>query len=303
MYYDCTTSSWVLRAPAKLNLFFEVLGKRADGYHEIESLALPIRLSDTLTFRAIPEQELRLRCYGAGEDVPCDDRNIVIRALRLIQDELAVQQGAEVTLWKRIPSQAGLGGGSSDAAAAIRAAHQAWNLPISISELQNLSAKIGSDCPIFFYEKATISRGRGEVIEPAPWLPSLNFVILKPSEGLSTAEVYKNCMEAHDGKIRFLDQLFRADKNPYAGTVAGVGEIFFNRLEAAAERIWPRFSKMKQYMKASGCLRCQMSGSGTAFFGLCRNRAHAGLVAARLRRIVSGNADMNGSTILVTRGY
>lgn len=281
MYLYETGACLTALAPAKLNLFFEVHGKRPDGFHEISSLAVPIRLFDRLTFEPTPGSAiLDFQCEGAGEDVPGDDTNIVVRALNLLRDRTGITEGARIRLFKRIPSQAGLGGGSSDAAAAILAAAKAWKLDLPRRELVELAAQIGSDCPVFFSSTASLAGGRGERIEPVASIPKLDFVLLKPNEGLSTARVYGECMKNHDRQFREVEELLRCLK---AGSIAGAGQCFFNRLELAARALWPRFDEIKSRFEKLDCLGVRMSGSGTTFFALCRNTRHAGFVAARLR--------------------
>ncbi|MGA2258695.1 MAG: hypothetical protein ABSG53_28850, partial [Thermoguttaceae bacterium] len=147
----------VIQTPAKLNLFFEVLGKRSDGYHEIETLMCPIGWYDTLCFRGASSEELDLECQwgsvasgGSGfEEVPRDGKNLVLRAVDLVRRRTGTKQGARLRLTKRIPTAAGLGGGSSDAAAALVAANLGWRLGLSLPELASLAAELGSDVPFF----------------------------------------------------------------------------------------------------------------------------------------------------------
>ncbi|MDR0869364.1 MAG: 4-(cytidine 5'-diphospho)-2-C-methyl-D-erythritol kinase [Planctomycetaceae bacterium] len=271
---------WTVFAPAKLNLFFEVLGKRPDGFHEIVSVAVPVRLFDTLTFRE--SDTIRLTVHGGGTDIPTDERNIVVKALRKIQDAAGYSGGAAIRLFKRIPSQAGLGGGSSDAAAALQLARRAWKLKITDDELCRIAADVGSDCPLFFYNTATSGTGRGEIIQPLKLLNrQLHFVIVKPPEGLSTAEVYKNCMLLHGGQFRSAEK-FLTEWN--SGNVERIGNALFNRLEVPARHLWHRFDEVRAMFDGLDCLAVQMSGSGTAFFGLCRSKRHARFVVKELRR-------------------
>ena len=272
-------AEWSAETPAKVNLFFEVLGKRSDHFHEIVSIALPIRLFDTLTFKLTEEPQIQFECIGNPE-IPTDDTNLVVRAATLIQQRFNVRHGAAITLTKRIPSQAGLGGGSSDAAATLRLACRGWNLDVPDAELLPIAADIGSDCPIFFYDEPTISRGRGEHIEPLPPCPPLWFVLLKPPEGLSTAAVYAECMPLHDGQFRLPDGLIKALSG---GDVHHIGQHLFNRLEVPAQKLWHRFGDIMEQLLSAGCLAVQMSGSGTAFFGLCKDEVHAGEAFQRLR--------------------
>ncbi|MDZ7617406.1 MAG: hypothetical protein U1E05_10395, partial [Patescibacteria group bacterium] len=178
-----------VRAPAKINLFFEVLAKRADGYHEVETLMCPIDLYDTITFREDPSGQVQLsskqvfgaggrrraRSGGTGGDVLPEGRdNLVVRAVELVRQTAGVQRGAAVRLVKRIPMAAGLGGGSSDAAAALVAANIGWDLNLGPDVLLRLAAQLGSDVPFFLAGSAAVCRGRGERIEPIDRMASLH---------------------------------------------------------------------------------------------------------------------------------
>ena len=281
MFLQRSKTKWIAETPAKINLFFEVLGKRSDHFHEIVSVALPIRLFDSLSFESTGDPLIQFECIGCSNDVPLDETNLVVRAAKLIQHRFNVPNGAAITLTKRIPSQAGLGGGSSDAAAALRLACRTWNLDIPDSELLPIAAELGSDCPIFFFDTPTISKGRGEQIQPLPPIPPLWFVLLKPPEGLSTAEVYAECMPLHDGQFRQPDELIRALSN---GDVQQIGRHLFNRLEVPAQKLCHRFGTIKNQLLEVGCLAVQMSGSGTAFFGLCQDEVHANETVQRFAR-------------------
>ena len=281
-----TETSWTAETPAKINLFFEVWGKRHDNFHDIVSVAVPIRIFDTLSFALRDDPQIQFECFG-GKDIPLDDTNLVVRAAQTLRQRFPIRQGASIKLTKRIPSQAGLGGGSSNAAATLRLARRVWKIDISDTELLTIAGTIGSDCPIFFYEGPTISTGRGEQIRPLPAMPTLWFVLLKPPEGLSTANVYAECMPLHDGQFRQPEDLLSAWSR---GDVAQIGQYLFNRLEVPAQKLWHRFEEIKSQLLAAGCLAVQMSGSGTAFFGLCKNESHAQETLGRLtRNPVQGN--------------
>ena len=277
-----------IEAPAKINLFFEVLGKRSDNFHEIVSVAVPIRLFDTLTFEATDDPAIQFECIG-NDTIPHDDTNLVVQAIKSIQRRYNVRNGAKITLTKRIPSQAGLGGGSSDAVAALRLACRGWDFNVSDAELLPFAAEIGSDCPIFLYDVPTLSTGRGERIQPLSPIPPLWFVLLKPPEGLSTASVYAECMPLHDGQFRQPDSLIAALTS---GNVWDIGQHLFNRLEVPARKLWHRFDEVKEQLLAAGCLAVQMSGSGTAFFGLCADEAHAMEVILQLRRVPAQESEV-----------
>nr|MCS5678898.1 hypothetical protein [Acidimicrobiales bacterium] len=184
-------------APAKLNLSLAVLARQADGFHAIESLMVPVELADTLDLRAAtPGIRLRVRFADqlAGprgrplaRDVPTDASNLVVRAVEAVAVEAGIEPALEIDLGKRIPSGAGLGGGSSDAAAALRGAAALWELDWPAARLAEIGSRLGSDIPFFFTGGPAIVAGRGEQVAAAPPLPPLAAVIVAPATGLSTA--------------------------------------------------------------------------------------------------------------------
>lgn len=287
MYVHRSGSGWVVQAPAKLNLFLEVCGKRDDGYHEIETLVYPIDLFDTLFFKEDSSGQIRLGCErGSGSwgpldrglcAVPAGSDNLVVRAIELLRERAGVRRGAVLRLVKRIPSAAGLGGGSSDAAAALMVANVGWKLGWSLARLRELGGELGSDVPSFFAQGPAICRGRGEDVQPVARLGTLHFVVVRPPAGLSTAAVYRVCHvpEAPRALSPLLDALRRGDW-------AAAGRTMFNRLEAAAERLSPWIGRLREAFARTDCLGAQMSGSGTCYFGLCRHARHARHVARRL---------------------
>jgi 4-diphosphocytidyl-2-C-methyl-D-erythritol kinase len=267
----------VVQAPAKLNLFFEVLAKRSDGFHEVETLMCPINLCDTLYFRDSPDAAVELRCrkaHGSGgrglDDLPEGPENLVARAVDLTRRRAGVRRGAKLLLIKRIPAAAGLGGGSSDAAAALMAANEGWKLGLSHDELMGLAAELGSDVPFFLAGGPAICRGRGEIVEPLARLGSLDFVVVRPPEGLATAAVYGRCRPAERPRsVRpLLEALDRGDRSL-------TGSRLWNRLQPAAETLSPWIRRMREEFATLGCLGHGMSGSGTSYFGICRHARHA----------------------------
>jgi 4-diphosphocytidyl-2-C-methyl-D-erythritol kinase len=275
---------FVVQAPAKLNLFLEVLAKRADGYHEIETLICPIDLYDTLYFREEADGRLELECRWATmpttclEDLPAGAGNLVWRAVDLLRRRTGVRRGASLRLVKRIPTAAGLGGGSSDAAAALVAANRAWNLGLARAELAALAAELGSDVPFFLHGGPAICRGRGEQVEPVAGLGRLNFVVLRPPEGLATAAVYRLCRTAREPpSVTALVACLRRDDG------AEAGRLLWNRLQPAAEQLSPWIAKLGRVLAAEALWGHGMSGSGSACFGFCRHAVEARRLARRLR--------------------
>jgi len=282
MHVRSTDAGLEVLAPAKLNLFLEVLGKRSDGFHEIETLMYPIGLYDTLVFRDDPDGQIRLTCEQAGvsraDALPEGADNLVVRAVELVRRRLGVTHGARLRLVKRIPLAAGLAGGSSDAAAARFAADRVWQLGLSRTELAALAAELGSDIPFFLHGGPAVCRGRGEIIERAEGLGSLHFVVARPPVGLSTADVYRACRPSVEPRhvSGLIDTLRR-------GSLAGAACCLHNALQAAAETLSPWIARLSREFGQLDFLGHRMSGSGTSYFGLCRHARHARRLAAWLR--------------------
>ena len=174
-------------APAKLNLHLEILGKRADGYHALETVMLPIDLFDTIEARRT-SGDIALSIENGS--VPADASNLVWKAAALLQATSQTLVGASIRLTKRIPSEAGLGGGSSDAALTLRLLNDLWDLYYPIEHLSKLANELGSDVGFFLHDSAALCTGRGEIVEPIPVAETLHFVLVKPDVGASTAKVF-----------------------------------------------------------------------------------------------------------------
>lgn len=283
-------------APAKINLFFEVASRRQDGFHEIETLMVPVGLYDTLALRDDPSGQVTLRarwavgvtmpdCGAAGglqpaplSDIPQGEENLAVRAVSLLAHAAGINRGAQLRLIKRIPAGAGLGGGSSDAAAALLAASLAWNLGWPISQLAVIAAQIGSDVPFFLYSRSSVCTGRGERIQPVSGIAKLNLVIVSPPGGLSTAAVYKACKPGSPPQA--VDPTIHALRT---GGLEMIGPLVHNRLLEPARRMSPWIDRVLDRVSAEHCPAVGMSGSGTSCFAVCRSASHARGVAARLR--------------------
>ncbi|MHB1033129.1 MAG: 4-(cytidine 5'-diphospho)-2-C-methyl-D-erythritol kinase [Pirellulales bacterium] len=288
MYVHRRATGLEIWTPGKLNLFFEVLAKRSDGFHEIETLMCPINLYDTLYFREGPKGQVELQCEWASRStepsgseigrLPEKSDNIVVRAVQLLRQVARVASGAVMRLVKRIPIAAGLGGGSSDAAAALAAANLGWGLGWSQGDLSRLAAELGSDVPFFLNRGPAVCRGRGEQVQPLAGLGTWHFVVVRPPAGLSTASVYRACRPAE--QPRRLAPLLESMAHGRAGLV---GRFLHNRLQPVAESLSPWIERLKDEFNDLDCLGHQMSGSGTCYFGLCRHARHARRVAGRLQ--------------------
>jgi 4-diphosphocytidyl-2-C-methyl-D-erythritol kinase len=286
MRIACSADGVIVTAPAKLNLFLEVLGKRADGYHDIETMMVAIDLCDELHLQPRSDGQLRLasRWLVANQpglelgDVPTSDANIVIRALKLLRQRAGIDFGAEVTLLKRIPSVAGLGGASSDAAAALVAANQLWRLHWPRQRLAEIAGELGSDIPFFLGPPVALCRGRGEIIEPVRGLPVLDVVVVRPPVGLATPAVYRLCVPG-DQPLSAMP-LVNAWRR---GDLRELCRCMFNRLEAPASSLTPWIARLREAFGREECGGFQMSGSGSSYFGICRSASHARHVARRLQ--------------------
>jgi 4-diphosphocytidyl-2-C-methyl-D-erythritol kinase len=295
--------------PAKINLFLEVLRKRDDGFHEIETLMAPIAMYDTLFFSPRTEGNIELAsrwatpegpkrqasrhslhddsyldstCGSASlsllGDLPPEQDNLVFRAVSLLKQRAGVEAGAAMRLVKRIPSAAGLGGASSDAACALVAANQGWRLNWPKSRLMELAAELGSDVSFFLGRGPAVCRGRGEQIEPVGRTPRLPVVVARPPAGLSTARVYAHCRPAQTP--RRVEPLVEALHN---GNLAAMQAAMVNRLQEPAEALSPAAANLARELNGLDVWGRQMSGSGSSYFALCRSTRHAYHVAAQLR--------------------
>ena len=177
-------------APAKFNLFLEVLARRPDGYHEIESLMVTVNLHDTLTVTETDSGAIVLECDDAS--LPTGGENLVVKAAERLKAATGCDRGARIRLNKTIPAQAGLAGGSSDAAATLAALDRLWDLEMPANQLDAVAGEIGSDVAFFLHAPAAICRGRGERVESVTIRQPLHFVLVAPKIGLSTADVYGN---------------------------------------------------------------------------------------------------------------
>jgi 4-diphosphocytidyl-2-C-methyl-D-erythritol kinase len=280
-----------LWAPAKLNLFLEVLGKRPDGYHELATLMVAVSLYDTLEFKEDPSGVDSLQCDYPGLSTGPD--NLIRRAIDLVRQECGRRDGVTVRLWKRIPMQAGLAGGSSDAAATLQGLNHLWRLGWDRDRQSRLGATLGSDVPFFFSTPAAWCTGRGERVEPLALGRPLDFVLAAPPGGLSTARVF--------GAVTVPAQPLSgndARQAARAGDVEGLGSALHNRLQPAAERLSPDVAGLTARLAGLGPAGQSMTGSGSSVFALCRSSAEALSIARALR---SASDEGAGARVCVVR--
>jgi 4-diphosphocytidyl-2-C-methyl-D-erythritol kinase len=264
-----TSGAPTLEAPAKLNLTLRVLGRRPDGYHDLESVVATLDWGDRLAFR--PADGLTL--VSRGLPVPAGEENLIVRAAQALERACGPQRGARIDLEKRIPPGRGLGGGSSDAAATLAGLNALWELGLEAEELARIGAEIGSDVPVFFAGPVAVMRGRGERIEPVgarlPWWA----LVAWPDRGNPTARVY----EAFDagggeaGEGPAATEILSA----VASSAEDAARYLVNDLERAAAGVRLNNLDLRRILEQSGARAVGMTGSGSAYFALADTEAQA----------------------------
>lgn len=238
-------------APAKLNLFLHIVGRRADGYHLLQSAFMLIDWQDTLHFERRPGGHIEREDLTVA--LPPDD--LITRAARLLQQRTGCTWGAHIAVHKAIPAQAGLGGGSSDAASCLLALNRLWDLRLSLAQLATIGVQLGADVPFFLSGRNAWVEGIGEKITPLR-LPPAQFVVIKPEAGLETGKIFAHPDLRRDTKPATIDGLART---PY--------DFGHNDLQAVAEQLCPPVRHAIARLAAQG-LHGKMTGSGSAVFAL-----------------------------------
>ena len=280
-----TARGLLARTPAKLNLFLEILGKRPDGYHELVSIMQTVSLYDEIEFERADEG---IALSSSTPEAPADASNLVHKAATLLQAESGSRSGARISLTKRIAIGAGMGGGSSDAAATMIALNRLWGLELQPDRLHDLAARLGSDVPFFLKGGTSLCRGRGEIIEPLEGVAPLTYVIVMPWVSVSTREVYQN----YRPDLTSAPVDYKLFLNKLRGTVRLEEPIFFNRLEAVTTQLVPQLIVVAESMKRAGLRGVTMTGSGSAFFGVPPVRKEASKAVAELSQLGLGQVVM-----------
>ena len=261
-----------LRAPAKINLSFRIIARREDGFHEIETLMAPLSLHDELT----------IETGGAGEQIefvcddpslPAGDDNLVVRAARLFLENTNTRTNLNIQLRKMVPHGAGLGGGSSDAAAVLLGLNQSLGAAFATDQLAAIAAQIGSDVPFFIYESPATCRGRGELVTPTPLTEFLPLLLLKPAFGVPTPWAYSRWRDSKQlPGILYAPQMFR-------------GVEFVNDLERPVFEKYVFLARIKMWLLAQPEVGAALlSGSGSTVLAVLHDSATAGELAARAKR-------------------
>lgn len=266
-----------LRAAAKVNLSLEVLGKREDGYHELATVLQAVALSDQLTLEDAATVELKI----PDGTLPAERGNLVWQAAELLREAAGTARGVRITLDKRVPIAAGLGGGSSDAAATLWGLNRLWGLRWSTERLSRLAVRLGMDVPFFLQGGRALATGRGERLEPLPSVKGLALVLANPNVPLSTREVYGRVpptLRDDGARTRALIAALAT------GNSSRVAATLYNALESVVEPLCPEVASMKRALVEAGALGAVMSGSGPTVLGVARSYDHARQIRNRVTR-------------------
>ncbi|HUU85430.1 MAG TPA: 4-(cytidine 5'-diphospho)-2-C-methyl-D-erythritol kinase [Phycisphaerae bacterium] len=263
-------------APAKVNLRLEVKGPRSDGYHDLRSLAVAVGLFDELRFSAAPSGSLELTC--SDPSLPCDEKNLIVRAARLLAERTGTDRGARIDLIKGIGIGAGLGGGSSDAAATLQALNRMWQSDVGQDKLAAWAADIGSDVPLFFSLPTAVMWGRGEKTRPVRMSWSGWVVLVFGDVPVFTAEVYR-AWKPEDSQPGRGDEIERMIETSSA---AAIMELAVNDLQPAVFRVSPTTERLYVRVRDMG-LPVRVSGAGSTLFALFDKHQAADEAVAELR--------------------
>lgn len=263
---------------AKINLFLAVGPRRPDGYHEVDTVLQAVKLADLIEVAERPDGQVALEALG-DFPVPAGQENLCWRAAQAARDAWAPGRGLQMTLTKNVPVAAGLGGGSSDAAAVLLAAEALWQAQPTGEERLALAASLGSDVPFFVVGGTAAASGRGERIHPLPPAPPMWLVVGKPAESVSTAVAY--------GRFDRIGRLERATSEQMraalaSGDRAAIAALLYNDLEPAVLPVARGTARLKADLLSAGCLGALMAGSGSAAFGIAADEAQARQIARDL---------------------
>jgi 4-diphosphocytidyl-2-C-methyl-D-erythritol kinase len=270
-------------SPGKVNLLLNILGKRPDGFHELETVMQPVNLCDRLTFER-RGAAVELSCSDAA--LPVDSRNLVYRAATGFLQTAKISDGVRIHLEKKIPLAAGLGGGSGNAATTLLALNKLFGQPLSAAKLGELAVSLGSDVPFFLQNKPVLATGRGEKIQPLDFFPALRdkaFLLIHPGFGIATAWAYENLARfpaALNGKKSRAQELISLLQT---NDLKMAAKKFYNSLEAPALEKYPVLALFQEFLRAHGALAVLMSGSGSTTFAIAENQAAAESLAEKFK--------------------
>lgn len=271
-----------VKCPAKINLSLDVISRRDDGYHNLEMIMHTIRLYDVLQISVSHSDHTQIDISSNLGYLPTDNNNLCAKAAQLFLQRIDKAAKVTIDVKKNIPVGAGLGGGSADAAGTLAALNRLMNNPLTTAELAELAKNIGADVPFFLYGGCMLAEGIGEILSPLPKLCDVVFLIAKPNYGISTPFVYKNLTldenTLHPDTKSVISALKQND-------LTGLGRAAGNVLESVVVQKYPEIEQYKKIMLNHGAIYSLMSGSGSAVFGVFKDRFLARQAADKLKRI------------------
>lgn len=256
-----------VKAYAKINLTLDVVCKRPDGYHEVEMLMQSVSLADTVTVRKT-DSGITLHCDKAG--VPLDEKNTAYKAAKLFLETAKIDSGVEITIEKTIPMQAGMAGGSADAAGVLYGMSELFEHPLNVNEILSIAQKVGADVPFCFLGGTMMARGIGEILSDAPQMPDCCIAIVKPNENISTGSAYA-LVDSCEDLIRPNNKA--AEEALSNGDLAALSREMRNVFEQATGT--EKTAAIKNILIKNGALGSIMTGSGSAVFGIFTNKDSA----------------------------
>ena len=273
------------KAYAKINLYLDVCSRREDGFHEIESIMQSISLADELTFTLAPGEKRSVSLKILGNDaLQNDESNLVLRAVKAFEEYRPIEGRLDITLKKQIPTEAGLGGGSADAAATLRALNRLADEPIDDIELYNIATGLGSDVPFCLRGGTHICRGRGELLSHTKALKNIHILIVNSGEKVSTPKAYGELDRIYDNfKVERRDD---GRKAAFESIKAGKCDKLYNVFEEAVLPHYPKAKSAKERLISLGARAALMSGSGPSIFGIFNNKKTAQEAVNDLRQEV-----------------
>jgi 4-diphosphocytidyl-2-C-methyl-D-erythritol kinase len=277
------------KSPCKVNLILNILGKRADGFHELETVMQPVNICDEMTFERAGAS-LQLTC--SNPELPCDSKNLVHRAATSFLTAAKISDGVKIHLKKFLPLAGGIGGGSANAAVTFTALNQLFGAPLPLEKLHELAAALGSDVPFFLYDQPALATGRGEKVQALDNFPALKgkaFFLVHPGFGISTPWSYQNLarfpkdQNGTAGRAQKLVSLLQA------GDLKAAAAEIYNSLEAPAFDKFPVLQLYKEFLREHGALVSLMSGSGSTTFAITENLAAAENLAEKFKSQFGNN--------------
>ena len=271
------------KSPCKVNLILNILGKRADGFHELETVMQPVNICDAMSFER-GGASLQLTC--SHPELPCDSKNLVHRAATAFLAAANISDGVKIHLQKNLPLAGGIGGGSANAAVTFSALNELFGSPLPLQKLHELSATLGSDVPFFLYDQPALATGRGEKVQTLENFPALHgkaFFLVHPGFGISTPWSYQNLARFPRDQNGTAGRAEKLVSFLQSGDLQKAAAEIYNSLEAPAFDKFPVLQLYKEFLSENGALVSLMSGSGSTTFAIAQNLAAAENLAEKFK--------------------